>query len=112
MYTYVIDGVGTLSPAARSGSGALSSSFALFLLLPGEVPSTTRDAVVVAIHTVETLASLGENKLVYTFLAAPASEAFSVKRIVARHNRLVQNWLPAHLAIVAVRADWRTVGEQ
>ena len=83
------------------------------LLVPRLVPPTPRHPLIMAIHAIDALARLGEHELVDAVLAHLALEAVRVVRVVARHDRLVEDRLLAHRAAVrAVRADRRAVREQ
>ena len=71
------------------------------------------DTLAVTRHTVYALTGLGKYELLYALLADLAIEAVGVVRVVARHDRLVEDRLLAHRAAVrAVRADRRAVREQ
>ena len=71
------------------------------------------DSLVVAVHAVYAAARLREHELVDAVLADLALEAVRVVRVVARHDRLVEDRLLAHRAAVrAVRADRRAVRGQ
>ena len=79
----------------------------------GEVPPATCDALVVALHAIESLTRLGEDELVDTVLATPASEAFGVEGVVAGHDGLIEDGLVAEAAVVrAVGAYGRAVREK
>lgn len=75
--------------------------------------TTARNAVIVTVHAVYALASFSEDQLFYTLVAGSAHEACGVVRVVASHDRLIEDRLLAHLAVVrAFGTDRTTVGEQ
>ena len=66
-----------------------------------------------AVHAVDARARLGEHELVDALLADLALEAVRVVRVVARHDRLVEDrQLADGAAVRAVGADRRAVREQ
>lgn len=73
------------------------------------VPSTARYAFIVTFHTIETLTCLREDKLVDAVLATSTRKTSSVVRVVASHDGLVENGKVAYFAVVAVRANRRTI---
>ena len=91
---------------------SLSFFLPLPFLLPRLVPSAPRHTLVVAVHTVDTLARLREHELVNPVFAYFAFEAVRVIRVFARHDRLVQDRQLAHVATVGtVRAYRRSIRE-
>lgn len=95
------------SRARKSGSSPFS-----FSLLLGVLPNLDH-ALVVAIHAIYSLASLGENKFVDAILAYFALETVGVVGIIASHYSLVKDRSIAHVAAVrAVCAYGRAVGQK
>lgn len=73
------------------------------------VSSAARYAFIVAFHTIETLTCLREDELIDAILATSTRKTRSVVRVVASHDRLVENGKIAYFAVVAVRADRRAI---
>lgn len=68
--------------------------------------SNANHPLVMALHTVDSAAGLGEDKLIDTVFANLALEAVGVIRVLACHDRLVENGLLADIARVgAIGAD-------
>lgn len=69
-------------------------------------------ALVVASHTIYSLARFGEDQLVNTIVAYFALEAMGVIRVVTGHNGFVEDGLLAYVAVVAaICTDGGSIGE-
>lgn len=83
----------------RVGRGAHEpGNFALFLFLC--VPSAASDALMMTFHTVNTMARLGEHKLIDAIVTRTTFEAMRVVGVIASHNCFVENRLVTDAATV------------
>jgi len=74
------------------------SVFAFFLSL--RVTSAAGDALVVTLHTVNTMTGLGKHKFIDTVATGATFEAVRVIRVVARHNSFIKDGLVTDAATV------------
>lgn len=98
--------------------GSSSLSLCLLFLLPSlplfsfQMPPTPRDTLTMTLHTIYTLTRLREHELLYPLLTDLAVEAVRVIRVVASHDRLVEDGLPTDVAAVgAVGAHGGSIGQ-
>ena len=105
--------MGASIAVARLGgrAPAIHGLFTLSLLLG--VLSYSYHAFVVAVHAVDALAGFGKDKLVDALLADLAFEAVGVVRVVAGHDRLVEDGLATDIAAVGAVGAYRgAIGQQ
>jgi hypothetical protein len=77
------------------------------------VAPTAGDALVMALHAVDTMAGLGKHKFVDTVVTGAAFEAVRMVRIVAGHDGFVKDGLVTDAtAVRTIRTDRLTVGKE